>query len=125
MDRETLTRIFAALPDNQMLQALSSMGLNINSDAGGAADFAMDGTEGMGESGNQMKPWLQQPLEQIGSGEPHPEIFSGLDFGQGQPNPMAVQPQSPMGGQPYLDPAYDADEDDQNWLALQQSGGMA
>jgi len=124
MDRQTLMKIMAALPESEMVKALSVAGVNVGGGAGApggmVGDFAADG-----DASNMIEPWNDTMIKAPGRDTPRPPIFSGQNFIEQE----ALDTMAMGGGQvsqpaPYLDPGYEED-DDLRWLALQQSGGMA
>lgn len=124
MDRQTLLSIMAALPDSALIQSLAAAGVNI---AGQGSSM----TDDMAAGNNQMEAYNDVMVDSPGSDSPRPPIFSGQNFiKQKVAQGMAMAGGNPgaqaQGGPatPYLDPNYDKDSD-LNFLALQQSRGMA
>ena len=106
--------ILASLPESQILQALSSAGVNVDySPEGGGIDDMAAGDGG----GNTMQSWQATMAPELGTPTPKGPIYSGPSFIKKKAQPGVIE--SPQYGM--------APDDGSNldWLAMQQSGGMA
>lgn len=123
LDRNLIMQLLASVPESTILQALANAStMNSQGASGGDQNaFAM-----MDDQSNQMESYNNTMVTAPGIDRPRPPLFSGENFIQQRPgNAMSnTRPMAPPPS-PYMDPGYSEDMDQNQWLALQQSGGMA